>query len=65
MKKLMTARNRRKMTQEELAEALSITVNYLYRLEHGNRRPSLSLAIRINELFPEITLRELSEIKYK
>lgn len=44
-------RTSKKMTQEILADRLSITVNYLGKIETGFRTPSIDLLIEMSELF--------------
>ena len=41
------ARKRRKLTQQQLADALGINRVSLARIEAGTRQPSMALALRI------------------
>lgn len=43
-------RMRKGLTQEKLAEATSITLNYLGVIEIGNKMPSMKVLIRISEV---------------
>jgi len=44
-------RNLQGITQEELAEQLNITTNFLYRIESGNRAASLDLLVEMTVHF--------------
>ncbi len=39
------------LTQQQLSDALSISLNYTYKLENGSRAPSLDLCIQLSALF--------------
>ena len=39
------------LTHEELAEILHISLNHEYRLESGNRSPTIDLCLQISEHF--------------
>jgi transcriptional regulator with XRE-family HTH domain len=41
---------RKGLTQEKMAEATSITLNYLGVIEIGNKMPSMKVLIRISEV---------------
>jgi putative transcriptional regulator len=45
-------------TQQQVAEFLGISVNYLRKIEGGKRNPSLKLAVRIAKLL-DCTLNDL------
>lgn len=44
-------RNQNGVTQEQLAEQLNITTNFLYRIESGNRAASLDLLVEMTVHF--------------
>lgn len=48
---LALAREGKKMTHKQAAEALGISRSYYTQIENGLRRPSLTLARRIVEVF--------------
>lgn len=50
-KRLFDERSRMMMTQEELAEALDCTENYIGQLERGSRKMSLAMAEKISLFF--------------
>lgn len=43
-------RKQKGYSQQELAKALNISVDYLNRVERGKREPSLKLAVRIAKM---------------
>ena len=43
--RLQTLRKAQGMTQEELAEALNISLEYLSKMERGKRKPSIDLIV--------------------
>ncbi len=55
---LRAARNRRGLTQQGLADRANLTMNYVFRLEKGERNPTLlilhdlakALQVRVREL---------------
>lgn len=48
---LKKARLRRNMTQDELAHLLGVTVRTYQYIEHGQRKPSYDVILRLQELF--------------
>lgn len=56
--RLRTVRNRRRLTQQALADRASLTMNYVFRLERGDRNPTLlvlhdlarALRVRVRDL---------------
>ena len=46
---LYNYRKKHKLTQQELADILSITMNYCGRLERGERPPGIDLLIRVSD----------------
>lgn len=49
--RIKNLRNQRGVTQEQLAEQLNITINFLYRVESGHRAASLDLLAEIAHYF--------------
>ncbi|WP_408954765.1 helix-turn-helix transcriptional regulator [Natroniella sp. ANB-PHB2] len=49
--KLVNAREKEDLTQEEVAEMLNITRGHYGHIETGRRNPSIKLAIDIADLF--------------
>ena len=45
------ARQERKLTMQQAADQLNVSVGYYSMLEHGQRTPSGAVAIRISKLF--------------
>lgn len=45
--RLQTLRKAQGMTQEELAEALNISLEHLSKMERGKRKPSIDLVVAI------------------
>lgn len=48
-KRIREARNKRKLTQEQLAEKADITIVYLSEIERGVKLPSLTVFVAIAE----------------
>ena len=46
-KRVKTLRKQHQMTQEKLAECADITVNHLYRIEHGRSAASIDVVERL------------------
>jgi transcriptional regulator with XRE-family HTH domain len=57
---LRRRRTEREWSQEQLAEAAGITLNYVGNLERGEQSPSLNILIRLARAF-EISVAELVE----
>jgi transcriptional regulator with XRE-family HTH domain len=51
-------RKDRKLTQQELAKQVNVTLNYICLIENGHKKPSLELLDRIASVF-EINLWEV------
>lgn len=51
MNKVQELRRRKKITQQELAEAVGVTRQTIIAVEKGNYIPSVALALRIAEFF--------------
>ena len=49
--RLSALRKSRGMTQEEMAEALNISLEHLSKMERGKRKPSIDLAIAMAYYF--------------
>ena len=57
-KRIKAARNKRKVTQEALADAIGVTVNHISNIETGNTKLSLQVLIHIAN-FLAVTTDEL------
>lgn len=61
-KRLVNERTSRKLTQEELAEALNLSAVFVRKIEKGERNPSIKtmkkyqsfFGVRVTDLFPDI-----------
>ena len=58
---LKKARLSRNMTQDELAHILGITVRTYQYIEHGQRKPSYDVILKLQELFNSDISNLLSE----
>jgi len=56
---LKKARLKANLTQEQLAKLLGIGQGHLSEIEQGHKMPSLELANKITEKFPQVTIRTL------
>ena len=72
--RILEARNRRNLTQEELAERVGSVASYISNIERKNKCPSLSLLRKIVKeldisydylLMDDFTMDKQLEIKYK
>ena len=66
-KNICKYRQKRKMTQEELAERAGCSNNYMGALERGEKRPSLTTLIRIAnalEVSTDLLLAEVVSVGY-
>ncbi len=52
---IKTFRKERKMTQEQLAEAMGVTVGAVYKCESKQSNPDLNLIIELADLFEVAT----------
>ena len=50
-KRIASLRQQRQMTQEELADELGISWDYISKIEQGKRTPAIDLIISLSELF--------------
>ena len=50
-KRVRTLRRQQKLTQEELAEQLSISASFMGHLERGSRIPSVETIVRLCKLY--------------
>jgi putative transcriptional regulator len=62
--KVATLRQQKGSTQEELAEAVSVSRQTISALEKGNYTPSILLAIKIAGFF-EMPVEEVFKISYE
>jgi len=60
--KITTLRNERKVTQEELAQAVEVSRQTIIALEKGNYTPSLLLAMRVGMFF-KLSIEEIFTIQ--
>ena len=49
--RLKDLRQKEGLTQEQLADIVSVSANYLGKLENGTRSPSLDILIQLSSLF--------------
>ena len=61
MNNLKQARLSRNVTQDELAHTLGITVRTYQYIEHGQRKPSYNVILKLQELFDCDISKLLSE----
>lgn len=61
MNNLKVARLGRSLTQDEIAHLLGITVRTYQYIEHGERKPSYDVIIKLQELFNKDIYNLLSE----
>lgn len=54
------------MTQRDLANALGVSQAYIYKLEHGMRRPRGDMLLKLSEVFnvsTDLLLRDDQELE--
>jgi DNA-binding XRE family transcriptional regulator len=52
-KNLRAARKSSNLKMKSITNSLTITKSYYYKLERGEKKPSMTLAIKISKLFSE------------
>lgn len=57
--KLQEFRQHKKLTQEQMANKLNITVAHYKALEYGQRNPSFELMERIKTVFPTANIDKI------
>lgn len=57
--KLQEFRQSKKLTQEQMANQLNITVSHYKALEYGQRNPSFELMKKIKEVFPKANIDKI------
>lgn len=57
--KLQEFRQSKKLTQEQMANQLNITVSHYKALEYGQRSPSFELMKKIKEVFPRASIDKI------
>lgn len=57
--KLQRFRQSKKLTQEQMASRLEITVAHYKALEYGQRNPSFELMERIKRIFPNANIDKI------
>ena len=57
--KLQEFRQSKKMTQEQMANELNITVSHYKALEYGQRNPSFELMEKIKTVFPKANIDKI------
>ena len=58
-KKLQEFRQSKKLTQEQMANELNITVSHYKALEYGQRNPSFELMEKIKTVFPKANIDKI------
>lgn len=57
--KLQEFRQKHKLTQEQMAKQLEITVSHYKAIEYGQRNPSFELMERLKNSFPKINIDKI------
>lgn len=57
--KLQEFRQKHKLTQEQMAKQLEITVSHYKAIEYGQRNPSFELMERIKNCFPKMNIDKI------
>lgn len=57
--KLQEFRQGKKLTQEQMAQKLDITVSHYKALEYGQRNPSFELMEKIKNIFPKANIDKI------
>ncbi len=57
--KLQEFRIKNKLTQEQMANKLEVTVSHYKAIEYGQRNPSFELMERIKNTFPTISIDKI------
>lgn len=58
---ILNARTKRGYTQQQVAEATSISVRWYQRIEHGERLPNTMIFLRI-AIFLDIDIKEFQDV---
>ena len=57
--KLQEFRNSKRLTQEQMANKLNITIAHYKAIEYGQRNPSFELMERIKNIFPKANIDKI------
>ena len=57
--KLQKFRQKNKLTQEQMANKLNVTVSHYKAIEYGQRNPSFELMERIKNIFPNANIDKI------
>lgn len=57
--KLQEFRQKNKLTQEQMANKLNVTVAHYKAIEYGQRNPSFELMERIKNVFPKANIDKI------
>jgi DNA-binding XRE family transcriptional regulator len=57
--KLQEFRQKHKLTQEQMAKQLEITVSHYKAIEYGQRNPSFELMERLKDCFPKMNIDKI------
>lgn len=57
--KLQEFRQKHKLTQEQMAKQLEITVSHYKAIEYGQRNPSFELMERLKKSFPKMNIDKI------
>ena len=57
--KLQEFRKKYKLTQEQMARKLDITIAHYKAIEYGDRSPSLKLFKKMKEVFPKFSVDKI------
>ena len=57
--KLQEFRQKHKLTQEQMAKELEITVSHYKAIEYGQRNPSFELMDRLKNCFPKMNIDKI------
>ena len=57
--KLQEFRQKHKLTQEQMAKKLDITVSHYKAIEYGQRNPSFELMERLKNCFPKMNIDKI------
>ena len=57
--KLQEFRQKHKLTQEQMAKELEITVSHYKAIEYGQRNPSFELLERLKNCFPKMNIDKI------
>ena len=57
--KLQDFRHKNKLTQEQMANKLNVTVAHYKAIEYGQRNPNFELIERIKNIFPKASIDKI------